>query len=305
MALTFIGTLPSWITISDNCLVGASGNFFGNNQAVANQMAQSSLDEFAAEQQTAGNLICLTHNAPTAGQVCAPYSFLLATNPPASSFTGSGLPAGLTLGASGLISGIPKSVIAPPFTVTAHFPDGNTADMTFTIPISPSGLPYYVAVQDMIWAVTDDTRFGNADPVIGSMVGGNGSWKFSVHAGLYSGYNTYHIRTRLGRCDSIPTYPISLKMDWTTTGTPHPNSQVYVFFLANSVVQNVSAVGSHTMTLAVPACTGAFPAWLDTPLFDNEIVVTFLNVSGSPQDASLDLTITITPDVPTAEQSCP
>lgn len=64
--LSFTGTLPSWITISGDCLVGAAGKFFGNNQAVATQLAQNALDNFAIEQQDLGNLVC------SAADVCDP-----------------------------------------------------------------------------------------------------------------------------------------------------------------------------------------------------------------------------------------
>lgn len=90
--LSFTGTLPSWITISGDCLVGAAGKFFGNNQAVATQLAQNALDNFADAQQTAGNLTCAV--VPE----CAPPLFariefdgtLANTDPVSTIFTGGG-----------------------------------------------------------------------------------------------------------------------------------------------------------------------------------------------------------------------
>lgn len=90
--MSFTGTLPSWITISGDCLVGAAGKFFGNNQAVATQLAQNALDNFADAQQTAGNLTCAV--VPE----CAPPLFariefdgtLANTDPVSTIFTGGG-----------------------------------------------------------------------------------------------------------------------------------------------------------------------------------------------------------------------
>lgn len=94
LTLAFTGTLPDWITIENDCLVGAAGKFYGNNQAVATQLAQTALDGFASTQQTLGNLTCSTPPVP----VCAPPLFeriefdgtLANTDPVSTIFTSGG-----------------------------------------------------------------------------------------------------------------------------------------------------------------------------------------------------------------------
>lgn len=56
--LQFTGTLPAWIRVEGNCLIGRSGVFRGRTKAEANARAQAALDAFVAAAQEAGDLVC-------------------------------------------------------------------------------------------------------------------------------------------------------------------------------------------------------------------------------------------------------
>jgi len=57
--------LPEWITIVDNCLVGAAGVYSGATQEAANATAQAALDAFVSAAQDADELVC--QELPTPG----------------------------------------------------------------------------------------------------------------------------------------------------------------------------------------------------------------------------------------------
>lgn len=54
----FTGTLPGWISIVGNCLIGAPGTFRGTTKAEATAKAQAALDAFVAAAIAIGDLIC-------------------------------------------------------------------------------------------------------------------------------------------------------------------------------------------------------------------------------------------------------
>lgn len=58
VCLTFTGELPSWVTISGDCLIGAAGTFSGDTQEAANAAAQAALNAFAEAALESGDLVC-------------------------------------------------------------------------------------------------------------------------------------------------------------------------------------------------------------------------------------------------------
>lgn len=60
MSITYNGTLPSWITIdvANSRLVGAANTFYQDSQALANNAAQTALNQFATDAIASGDLNC-------------------------------------------------------------------------------------------------------------------------------------------------------------------------------------------------------------------------------------------------------
>lgn len=60
MPITYNGTLPSWITIdvANSRLVGAANTFYQGSQAMANNAAQTALNDFATAAIASGDLNC-------------------------------------------------------------------------------------------------------------------------------------------------------------------------------------------------------------------------------------------------------
>lgn len=246
-------------------------------------------------------------NAPEDGLQCSPYGpFQMDTMPPAPGMTFSGtLPAGLTISASGEITGTPTSPGTTSASITATSTTDPTCTVTKSFPITifSSGLSYATAAQDCAWQRHDiSAPFGN--PTVTITAAGNVLTIVVDCPGGSGNGVEFDVRTLLGWCVTSGSYPITGTLSWTKVGTG--NTSVQAFIVNNGINPGGAPWTTPGLfSLTVPKCSGALPGWKAIPLV-NETKVT-LSVDNNFTHAHLVVTVTftITPAVPTGNGTCP
>lgn len=201
----------------------------------------------------------VTSPFPAAGTTGQPYTHqFTASGYPTPTFVAAGtLPAGLTLTASGLLSGTPTAAVPASFTVRARNTiDGveHREDQTFTFTVAAPSAP----------KVTSPTP---RSAVVGAAyshtftASGSGAQKWtvvgSVPAGLKLGADT-------GVLEGIPTTAGTTALTVTATNSVGKDTQAFTFEVkatpdAPTAVVAVPGSGSATVTWTAPAKTGSGP----------------------------------------------
>lgn len=216
-------------------------------------------------------------NTPPGGQECDAINFQFSTDPPAAQCTFSGsVPAGLTLGVHGLVTGTlrsrggaqqgagadPGSRVPATYVITATAPDGTHSQRTYPVTITPyaPGDPNLaIAVQDLVWSAPAPGVIPGFT-LVSAIGGGNCLFVMDFTPAFAGPTPVVGTASALWSCSGLSLYALQVQMDWSYTGT-FTVLQLFLSVGGVTVWNTPSNTSGSTGLVTIPALT-----WTPTAL---------------------------------------